>query len=133
MNAKKISDEPFAQEGDDFLAAVFEVYREQGSGLSEEIYQESLEEELLLRRIPFQAQPELSVYYKGRRLKKRLRPDLIVSEAIVVELKAVSALAPEHEAQIINYLRVTRKPVGYLINFCGGKKLEWRRFANTRV
>ena len=51
---------------------------------------------------------------------------------IIVELKAASALAPEHEAQLLNYLKATGKPVGYLINFGSRGKLEWRRFARTR-
>lgn len=51
---------------------------------------------------------------------------------MVVELKAVKTLAEEHEAQLLNYLRITRKPVGYLINFAAFPKLEWKRYANTR-
>lgn len=132
MNANPKSSEPFAQEGYDLIGAALEVHRELGSGLSEEIYQESLEEELALRKMPFMAQPELNVFYKSKILRKKLRPDLIVLADIVVELKAVATLAPEHEAQVINYLKVTRKPVGYLINFCHPHRLEWRRYANTR-
>jgi GxxExxY protein len=56
---------------------------------------------------------------------------LIVVDEIVVEFKAAKNLAEEHEAQLLNYLRVTRKPVGYLINFASFPKLQWKRFANT--
>jgi GxxExxY protein len=122
----------FQQEGYDFMAAAFDVYNDLGGGLSEEIYQESFERELAARRIAFAAQPELTVFYKGTPLNKRLKPDLIIAGEIVVELKAVKTLAEEHEAQLLNYLRVTRKPVGYLINFAAFPKLQWKRFANTR-
>lgn len=110
-----------------------EVYNELGGGLSEEIYQESFERELADRGFAFVAQPELEVFYKGQPLQKRLRPDLIVESEIVIELKAVSALADEHRAQVLNYLRVTRKQVGYLINFAAFPNIEWQRLVNTRL
>jgi len=110
------------------MAAAFEVHQEQGGGLSEDIYQECLELELEMRSIPFSSQKELAVFYKGQRLKKYYIPDLLVCEHIVVELKAVAALAPEHEAQLFNYMRITQKPVGYLINFAPIPKVEWKRF-----
>jgi GxxExxY protein len=122
------TNQPFAQEGYDLMAAAFEVHREQGGGLAEEIYQESLELELGLRAIRFESKRELRVFYKSKELKRRYIPDLFVFAGIVVELKAVSALAPEHEAQLLNYMRVTRSPVGYLINFGPIGKLEWKRF-----
>jgi GxxExxY protein len=56
----------------------------------------------------------------------------LVCQDIVVELKAVSALASEHEAQLLNYLKASGKPVGYLVNFGHRDKLEWKRFARTR-
>ena len=125
-------DQPFAQQGYDLTAAAFDVYNDLGGGLSEEIYQESFERELAARRMPFVAQPELFVFYKGIVLNKRLRPDLIVAGEIIVELKAVKTLAEEHEAQMLNYLRITRKPAGYLINFAAFPSLQSKRLANTR-
>ena len=119
---------PFSQEGFDLMAAAFEVHNELGGGLVEEIYQESLEIELQLRGIAFTPRPELLVFYKGRTLKRRFVPDLVVLDRLVVELKSVKLLLPEHEAQLINYMRITRKPVGYLINFGPIGKLEWKRF-----
>jgi GxxExxY protein len=121
-------DKPFAEEGYALMAAAFEVHNIQGGGLSEEIYQESLEIELELREIPCLSKAELRVFYKDRRLKKTYIPDLLVYDKIVVELKSVSALASEHEAQLFNYLRITRHPVGYLINFAPLSKIEWKRF-----
>jgi GxxExxY protein len=96
--------------------------------MAEEIYQQSLEIELGLRRIPFQSKTELTVFYKDRQLETRYRPDLFVFDAIVVELKAVGELTSDHEAQLFNYMRVARQPVGYLINFGRKGELEWKRF-----
>ena len=120
--------EIYKDEGYKLMGAAFEVYNEQGFGLSEEIYQESLELELESRGIPFCSRQELKCFYKGRELKKRCVPDLFVFAGIVVELKAVSQLLPEHEAQLINYMRITKQPVGYLINFGHKDALEWKRF-----
>ncbi len=127
-----MSTEPLQQEGYDFMAAAFEVYNELGNGFTEDIYQESLEEELKERKIPFLAQAELIIRYKGKPLWRKFRPDLIVYTDIVVELKAASALVGEHEAQLLNYLKATGKPVGYLVNFGCREKLEWKRFVRTR-
>ena len=119
--------EIFQAEGYLFMGAAFAVYNDRGYGMSEEIYQECLEIELELRRIAFQSKPELRCHYKGRELKKRYAPDLFACGCLVVELKAVTQLAPEHEAQLINYLRITRSPVGYLLNFGHKDTLEWKR------
>ncbi|NNC87959.1 MAG: GxxExxY protein [Akkermansiaceae bacterium] len=119
---------PLAKEGYDLMGAVFEVHNDLGGGLLEEIYQESLELELKAQGIPCQPKQGLRVYYKGQELKKRYIPDIVVFGKIVVELKSVSALAPEHEAQLLNYMRITRMPVGYLVNFGPIKEVEWKRF-----
>jgi GxxExxY protein len=120
--------EVYKEEGYRFMKAAFEVYNNRGYGLAEEIYQECLEIELGLQGIAFQPKAEIRCYYKGRQLKKRYVPDLFVFDCLVVELKAVSELAPEHEAQLLNYMRLTRQPVGYLVNFGHKGTLEWKRF-----
>ncbi|MFB3902815.1 MAG: GxxExxY protein [Acidobacteriota bacterium] len=119
--------EIYKDEGYRLMGAAFEVYNHLGFGMAEEIYQESLELELELRGIAYQSKPELSCSYKGRRLNKRYVPDLLVFGCLVVELKAVSGLASEHEAQLLNYLRISRSPVGYLLNFGHPDTLEWKR------
>ena len=116
------------QEGYDLVGAAFEVYNVLGYGMAEEIYQQSLEIELGLRNIPFTSKAELEVTYKDQKLTTVYRPDLLVFEEIVVELKAVKAVAPEHEAQLFNYLRISKKKVGYLINFGQSEDLQWNRF-----
>ena len=119
--------EAFKQEGYNLMGAAFEVYNDRGYGMGEEIYQECLEIELELRGIPFSAKQELRCSYKGRELRKRYVPDLFVLNCLIVELKSVSQLLPEHEAQLLNYLRITKQPVGYLINFGSKGGLEWKR------
>jgi len=115
------------EEGFQLMGAAFEVYNDRGYGMAEEIYQESMEIELQLRRLPFRSKQELVCFYKGRELKKRYLPDLMLFDCLVVELKAVTKLLPEHEAQLFNYLRLTRRPIGYLINFGHKDTLEWKR------
>jgi len=118
----------FQQEGYDLVGAAIEVYNQMGHGFLEEVYQECLEIELAMRGVPFEAQPSLGLDYKKRTLKRTYRPDLVVFGGIVVELKAVKSLTPIETAQLINYLRATKKRVGYLINFGNPAKLEWQRF-----
>jgi GxxExxY protein len=123
-----MKEEIYKDEGYKLMGAAFEVYNEQGYGLGEDLYQESLEIELGSRQIPFCSKQELKCFYKGHELKKRYVPDLFVFGCLIVELKAVSQLLPEHEAQLINYMRITKQPVGYLINFGHKDTLEWKRF-----
>ena len=118
----------FKEEGYKLMGAAFEVYNQLGYGMAEEVYQQSLEIELALRGIPFRTKHEVSVFYKGRRLETRYKPDLFVFDAIVVELKAATELAAEHEAQLFNYMRISRQSVGYLINFGHKGELQWKRF-----
>jgi GxxExxY protein len=118
----------FKQEGYDLMGAAFEVYNQLGYGMAEEIYQQSLEIELTLRGIPFQSKKELTAFYKDRPLDTHYTPDLFVFGSIVVELKAVAELISDHEAQLFNYMRIARQPVGYLINFGHKGELQWKRF-----
>lgn len=118
----------YEDEGYQLMGAAFEVYNQLGYGMAEEVYQQSLEIELTLRGIPYLTKHELTICYKGRPLGTTYKPDLVVHGTIVVELKAVKELVTEHEAQLFNYLRIARQPVGYLLNFGRKGKLEWKRF-----
>jgi GxxExxY protein len=117
----------FKEEGYKLMGAAFEVYNQLGYGMAEEIYQQSLEVELGLRAIPFVSKGELAVFYKGHQLQTKYKPDFFVFAGIVVEIKAVSELVSEHEAQLFNYMRISRQQVGYLINFGRKGDLEWKR------
>ncbi len=107
-----LGDESYAIRG-----AAIEVHREMGCGFLEAVYQECLESELETRGIPFDSQKELSLFYKGRRLKQVYKPDLICYDEIAVELKAVSAISEEHRAQLLNYMKAAKIRLGFLINF----------------
>ena len=113
----------------DIQGAVFEVYRNLGAGFLENVYQEALEIELESRNIPFVSQSELKIRYKDEILKQSYRADIVCFDKIILELKAVKALLPEHEAQLQNYLRATGMRLGLLINFCHIPKVEIKRIA----
>jgi GxxExxY protein len=113
------------------VGAAMEVHTVLGPGFLEAVYQEALEIELTDRRIPFVAQKELPVFYKGRRLKKTYAPDILAVEKVIVEIKAIDHLTARDEAQLLNYLRATGLAVGVLINF-SADKLEWKRMVKTR-
>ena len=95
----------------------------------EAVYQEALAHELKLRNIPFQEQRELKLQYKGIPLHQTYKPDFVCYDKIIVEIKAVSDLAPEHEAQLLNYLKITNMRLGLLVNFGHYPKIEIKRFA----
>ena len=99
------------------IGAAIEVHRALGPGLLESTYEECLCEELRLRGIPFERQKPLPVHYKGRQLDCGYRLDLLVANAVVVELKAIDTFAPIHDAQLLTYLRLGGWKVGLLINF----------------
>jgi GxxExxY protein len=99
------------------IAASIEVHRLLGPGLLESIYQRALCHEMQVRDMPFQAQRPVPVAYKGENLGDDLRLDIVVADQLIVELKAVERLLPIHEAQLINYLKLTGLRVGLLINF----------------
>src|SRR4051812_17983894 len=99
------------------LGGCFEVYKEKGIGFVEPVYQECLEIEFELQRIPFSAESSLRLTYKGRELKRRYAPDFACYEKIIVEIKAVAELVDEHRAQLLNYLKATGYRVGLLVNF----------------
>ncbi len=105
-------DECYAIQG-----ATCEVYCEMGCGFLESVYQECLERELQSRHIPFITQPELRLIYKGSPLQQIFKPDLICYDQIIVELKAVKDVAPDHKAQVINYLKATGFKLGLPVNF----------------
>ena len=124
MNDLIYADEVYAIQG-----AVFEVYKTLGSGFLESVYQEALEMELAARGIPYKAQPEIVVSYKGTQLRQTYRADIICFDSIILELKAVKQLLPEHSAQLYNYLRATDMKLGLLVNFSHYPGVEIKRIA----
>jgi GxxExxY protein len=113
------------------VGAAMEVSNVLGAGFLEAVYQEALEIELKSRALPFVARPTIRIAYKERILTKQYIPDFICYDQIIVEIKAIKGLTTLEEAQLLNYLKATGKPVGILINF-GVPKLEWQRMVLTR-
>jgi len=99
------------------IGAAIEVHRELGPGLLESIYQACLARELTLQGIPFKRELALPISYKGISIDCGYRIDFLIADKVVVELKAIAALLPIHEAQLLTYLKLTGIKVGLLINF----------------
>ena len=118
----------FADETYRIRAAVFEVHKTIGAGFLEAVYQECLALEFSSAAIPFAALRPVPLHYKSMRLAQSYTPDFICFDKIVLELKAVRELAPEHRAQTLNYLKATGLRVGLLINF-GAQSARVERFA----
>jgi len=106
-----------AQLTHEIIGAAIDVHRTLGPGLLESAYEECLARELTLRRIPFERQKALPLVYKDVRLDCGYRIDLLVGSRVIVELKAVEALAPVHDAVVLTYLRLSDCRIGLLINF----------------
>ena len=113
------------------IGAAMDVYNQLGPGFSEAIYQEALEIESNARSLPNNPQQEIYIPYKGTKLKQFFKPDFIYYDNIIAEIKAMDGLTSREEAQLLNYLKATRLPVGVLINFGRENNLEWKRMALT--
>jgi GxxExxY protein len=98
------------------IGTAIEVHRHLGAGYLENLYEEALSIELGLRQIPFERQKPVPVNHKGHAIGEG-RVDLVLDDELLVELKAVEALAPIHKAQVISYLKATDCHLGLLINF----------------
>jgi len=99
------------------IGGAIEVHRSLGPGLLESAYEECLCHELHLREIAFERQVPLPVEYKGVKLDCGYRLDLIVEGVLILEIKCVEHVLPVHEAQLLTYLKMTRKRVGLILNF----------------
>ncbi|MDH5723536.1 MAG: GxxExxY protein [Alphaproteobacteria bacterium] len=103
--------------GKQIVDCAFQVHKELGPGLLENIYEEAFTCELKDRNIVFEQQKPISIRYKNHELATSYRLDLLIEGQIIVELKCVDRLLPVHEAQILTYLRLRKLRLGYLINF----------------
>jgi GxxExxY protein len=97
--------------------AAMKIHSALGPGLLESAYAACLKHELIKRGLRVSCEVPLPVVYDGVRLDAGYRLDMVVEDTVVVELKAIEALAPIHQAQIISYLKLSGKPIGLLINF----------------
>ncbi len=106
-----------AERSGEVIGAAIEVHRALGPGLLESAYSECLYREMMFRGIPCCRQVALPLEYRGVTLECAYRVDFVVDSSLVVELKAVAAIEPVHEAQLLTYMKLGRWPLGLLINF----------------
>ena len=99
------------------IGAAIDVHKELGPGLLESVYEACLIEELNRRGLKVESQITFPLLYKGKKLDKEFRIDLLVEDDVIIELKAVNEILPVHEVQLVTYLKLTGKRLGLLINF----------------
>ena len=122
-----MSDLLFKKESYLIRGAIFQVNAAMGSGFLEAVYQECLTKEFKLKGIPFTAQQNISISYKGEELHQKYIADFVCYDKIILEIKAVKNLEDIHLAQIMNYLKATGFQLGFLVNFNCHPKAEIKR------
>ena len=126
MNPKDYKDKVY-----EIIGAAMEVHSVLNWGLLEAVYNEALHLELLDRGIDNEREQNLSCYYKNHLMEKRYQMDIVVGD-IIIELKSVEELTSAHRAQLFNYLRLSQKSIGLLINF-GQESLQGERYAYNKL
>ena len=114
----------------DIIGAAMEVHNNLGPGFLESVYEEALAYEFELKKIEFQRQRELPVFYKEKYIKPFVC-DFVIGGKVIVEIKAIKLLGEIEKLQVINYLKASGFEIGLLFNF-GSKSLEWNRLINTK-
>jgi len=112
MTKKEVTDLSYK-----IVGCAITVHKQLGPGLLESVYEECLKYELELQGFTVRQQVVIPVVYKEISMDVDLRPDLLVNDTVVVELKAVENILPVHEAQLLTYMKLLKKPQGLLINF----------------
>lgn len=100
------------------IGCAIEVHKALGPGLLESVYQKCLIRELLLKNFDIKSQLKVPITYKGLDIEAELRLDILVDDLVVIEIKAVDAINPVYEAQVLSYMKLLNKPKGILLNFC---------------
>ncbi|HMO13616.1 MAG TPA: GxxExxY protein [Pirellulaceae bacterium] len=131
QNTHKDTEFLYQRESYAIRGACFEVYKEMGPGFLEAVYQECLAKEFSRQNIPFIAQQQLSLQYKGEPLLQSYVPDFICYDKIIVEIKGTREIAPEHKAQLLNYLKATGMKLGLLVNFGHYPQIQIERMARS--
>jgi GxxExxY protein len=99
------------------IGLAIEVHREVGPGLLESVYEQCMCYELHVVGIPFERQVAIPVFYKGQKFDEGFRAEILVSKTVILEIKALAAILPAHEAQLQTYLRMSGIRIGLLLNF----------------
>jgi len=113
----------------DIIGAAMEVHKILGGGFLESVYEESLAIEFELRKISYERQKSIDIFYKGQ-LAKHFVCDFLVYGKVIVETKAIQIITDIEVAQVLNYLKAAKKDIGLLLNF-GGKSLKVKRVIKT--
>ncbi len=117
MNNSILTADQLNQLSGAILSSAVTVHKELGPGLLESVYQQCMMDELRFRRLLVEHQVVVNLFYRGRPLNKDYMIDILVEREIVLELKSVESILPVHEAQLISYLKLSNKRLGFLINF----------------
>ena len=131
MNAEKADFYKHKNLTDEIICCFYSVYNTLGYGFLEKVYENALLIEFAKRGIRATAQHPVPVYYDGK-LVGEYFADILVDDAVIVEVKATRAIAPEHEAQLLNYLRASDKEVGLLLNFGPAPQVKRKAFDNAK-
>ena len=130
LGTQSINNFKYQELTDKIIASAIEVHRALGPGLLESTYEACLAKEFGDRGLAFQSQLSLPVFYKGDKIECGYRIDMLVESKVIIELKNVESLLPVHEAQLLTYMKLSKVPVGLLINFNSTKLVSGiKRFA----
>jgi GxxExxY protein len=121
-----MEDYPYKEECYKIIGCAMETHSELGCGFLEPVYQEALSIVFEENDIPFVREKVLDIGFRGKTLQRKYIADFICFNDVIVELKAMDAICPEHIAQVLNYLKATNKKIGLIINF-GSKSLQYKR------
>ncbi len=113
------------------IGIAMEVHRQLGGGFAEIVYKDALVHEFEMQGVPYVREREYAVNYKGVLLPHKFYADFVVFDKVILEVKAKKGIVEEHYSQVINYLAVSKLPVGLLLNF-QGKSLEYKRIILTK-
>src|SRR5690606_13798698 len=122
----------YKEESFKIIGACMKVHSSLGSGFLEAVYEEAIEKEFDIQKIPYKKQVKLELYYNDQKLKKHYRADFVCYDNIVLEIKAVSQMPSAFFAQLKNYLKCTNMELGMLINF-GTSSLTYKRIINPKA
>lgn len=122
----------YKEESFKIIGACMKVHSSLGSGFLEAVYEEALEKEFDIQKIPYKKQVKLELYYNDQKLKKHYRADFVCYANIILEIKAVSQIPSVFNAQLKNYLKCTNMELGMLINF-GTSSLTYKRIINPKA
>ncbi len=131
QTSHKESEFLYQEESYAIRGACFDVYKEMGPGFLEAVYQGCLAKEFTSRDIPFVARQQLSLQYKGEPLLQTYMPDFVCFGKIIVEIKGTLDIAPEHKAQLLNYLKATGLKLDLLVNFGHHPQIQIERMVRS--